>query len=90
MGKENRKNWWSRDLASQTNGRTNKDKLIGHSLQYDGMVIVGPHPLPHPHLFKGLGRKDLPKIESLGAGVPKILLESGDNSKNVDCFIYLN
>ena len=89
MGKENRKNWWFRDLALQANGKTNKDKLIGHSLHYDGMVIVVP-PSPSPHPFKVLGRKDLPKIESLGAGLPKILLESGDNPKNVDCFIYLN
>ena len=35
---------------------------------------ASPH---HPQIFKGLERKDLPKIESLGAGVPKILLESG-------------
>ena len=31
MGKENRKNWWSGDLALQTNGKTDKAKLIGHT-----------------------------------------------------------
>ena len=51
------------------------------------MVIVGMPPLPT--LIKELG-EDLPKIESLGRGVPKILLESGDNPENVDWFIYLN
>ena len=33
---------------------------------------------PPPHLIKG-GWQYLKKIESLGAGVPKILLERGDN-----------
>ena len=45
------------------------------------MVIVGMP--PPPTLIKELG-EDLPKIESLGRGVPKILLESGDNPENVD------
>ena len=44
MGK-NRKNWWSRDLALQTNGKTNKDKLIksiGHSCQVSVQLIFAP------------------------------------------------